>query len=53
LVWRGAIDGAVGDIGDLDRQIEKGVHAILKKYPVEQDSDDDKEKVKRQDDLNM
>jgi hypothetical protein len=37
LVWRGTVKGNVDDIADLQKQIAKGVKAIMKKYPVTPD----------------
>jgi hypothetical protein len=34
LVWRGTVKGNVDNIGELQKQIAKGVKAIMKKYPV-------------------
>lgn len=34
LVWRGTVKGNVDDISSLQKQIQKGIKAILKKYPV-------------------
>jgi hypothetical protein len=34
LVWRGTVSGNVDNVGDLEKQIRKGIKAILKKYPV-------------------
>jgi len=33
LVWRGSVKGELTNIANVRKQIEKGVHAILKKYP--------------------
>jgi hypothetical protein len=33
LVWRGSVSGNVDNVKNLQKQIEKGVRAILKKYP--------------------
>jgi hypothetical protein len=33
LVWRGTVKGNVDNLNVLERQVEKGVRAILKKYP--------------------
>jgi hypothetical protein len=33
LVWRGSVSGNVDNVKNLQRQIEKGVKAIMKKYP--------------------
>ena len=38
LVWRGSVRGDVDDTSDLKKQIEKGIRAIMKKYPVRQES---------------
>lgn len=32
-VWRGLVKGDVSNLGDLSRSIDKGVKAIVKKYP--------------------
>lgn len=34
LIWRGAVSGNVDNVSGLQKQIEKGVRAIMKKYPV-------------------
>jgi hypothetical protein len=34
LVWRGEVSGRVGNTGNLQKQIAKGIKAIMKKYPV-------------------
>ena len=34
LVWRGSVSGNVDDVSTLKKQIEKGIKAIMKKYPV-------------------
>jgi hypothetical protein len=34
LVWRGTVTGTVDNVSGLQRQIRKGIKAILKKYPV-------------------
>jgi hypothetical protein len=34
LIWRGTVSGKVDDVGNLQKQIAKGVRAIIKKYPV-------------------
>lgn len=34
LVWRGSVSGNVDDVSALKKQIEKGIRAIMKKYPV-------------------
>jgi hypothetical protein len=34
LVWRGYVKGKVDDISGLQKQIRKGIKAIMKKYPV-------------------
>jgi hypothetical protein len=34
LVWRGSVKGNVEQVSNLERQIEKGIKAIMKKYPV-------------------
>jgi hypothetical protein len=33
-VWRGLVKGNVSDVGALSKSIDKGVRAIVKKYPV-------------------
>jgi hypothetical protein len=35
VVWRGTVSGNVDNVAKLQKQISKGVHAILKKYPVQ------------------
>ncbi len=37
LVWRGSVEGNVDDVKNLQKQIQKGIKAILKKYPVTPD----------------
>lgn len=37
LVWRGSVSGSVEDVAGLKKQIEKGIKAIMKKYPVSPD----------------
>lgn len=37
LVWRGAVSGNVDDLAGLKKQIDKGIKAIMKKYPVSPD----------------
>jgi hypothetical protein len=37
LVWRGSVEGNVDDVKNLQKQIQKGIKAILKKYPVTTD----------------
>jgi hypothetical protein len=37
LVWRGSVSGSVDDESRLRKQIEKGIKAIMKKYPVTPD----------------
>ena len=37
LVWRGSVSGNVDDVSSLKKQIEKGIKAIMKKYPVSPD----------------
>lgn len=37
LVWRGSVSGNVENVGNLRKQIEKGIKAIMKKYPVSPD----------------
>lgn len=34
LVWRGTVRGDVENVNNLEKQIRKGVKAIMKKYPV-------------------
>lgn len=34
LVWRGAVKGNVENVSSLQKQIQKGIKAIMKKYPV-------------------
>ena len=34
LVWRGAVEGDVDNIARLQKKIQKGVEAIIKKYPA-------------------
>lgn len=34
LVWRGSVSGNVDDVSTLKKQIEKGIRAIMKKYPI-------------------
>lgn len=34
LVWRGSVSGDVENTSGLKKQIEKGIRAIMKKYPV-------------------
>lgn len=34
LIWRGSVKGNVDDISALQKQIRKGIRAIMKKYPV-------------------
>lgn len=34
LIWRGSVSGNVEDASNLKKQIEKGIKAIMKKYPV-------------------
>jgi hypothetical protein len=38
VVWRGTVSGNVDNVANLQKQISKGVHAILKKYPVQPES---------------
>ena len=38
LVWRGAVTGKVDDVSNLQKQITKGIRAIMKKYPVTPES---------------
>jgi hypothetical protein len=38
LVWRGTVSGDVENISGLKKQIEKGIKAIMKKYPVTPDA---------------
>lgn len=37
LIWRGSVSGNVDDENRLRKQIEKGIKAIMKKYPVSPD----------------
>jgi hypothetical protein len=37
LVWRGSVSGNVDYVASLKKQIEKGIKAIMKKYPVTPD----------------
>lgn len=37
LIWRGTVAGNVDDVAKLQKQIDKGVRAIMKKYPVTPD----------------
>ncbi|MBT1703359.1 DUF4136 domain-containing protein [Chryseosolibacter indicus] len=34
VVWRGSVSGNVNNTGNLQKQIRKGIKAIMKKYPV-------------------
>jgi hypothetical protein len=34
VIWRGTVSGNVDNIKKLERQIEKGIKAIMKKYPA-------------------
>ncbi len=38
LVWRGSVTGNVENVAALRKQIEKGIRAIMKKYPVSPDA---------------
>jgi hypothetical protein len=38
VVWRGTVAGKVDDVANLQKQIDKGIRAILKKYPVTPDT---------------
>lgn len=38
LIWRGSVSGNVEDASNLKKQIEKGIRAIMKKYPVTPDA---------------
>jgi len=38
VVWRGTVTGKVDDVANLQKQIDKGIRAIMKKYPVTPDS---------------
>jgi hypothetical protein len=38
LIWRGSVSGNVEDTSNLKKQIEKGIKAIMKKYPVTPDN---------------
>ncbi|MDJ1481122.1 DUF4136 domain-containing protein [Cytophagaceae bacterium YF14B1] len=42
LAWRGSIAGTVDNPRTLNRQVEKAVIAIFKKYPVSEESDQEK-----------
>jgi hypothetical protein len=33
LIWRGSVTGRIGNTKDLEKQIAKGIKAIMKKYP--------------------
>lgn len=35
LIWRGTVSGNIDNTANLQKQIEKGVRAIMKKYPVD------------------
>jgi hypothetical protein len=37
LVWRGSVTGNINDTSSLQKQIDKAVKAILKKYPASKD----------------
>jgi hypothetical protein len=39
LVWRGAVDGDVENVARLQKRIQKGVEAIMKKYPARPDQE--------------
>jgi hypothetical protein len=39
VVWRGTVSGKVDDVANLQKQIDKGIRAIMKKYPVTPDGD--------------
>ena len=34
LIWRGSIEGDVDNVNRLQKQVDKAVQAIMKKYPV-------------------
>lgn len=34
LIWRGAVEGNVDNVSNLQKQIQKGIKAIMKKYPI-------------------
>jgi hypothetical protein len=34
LVWRGSVSGTIDGVKNLERQIDKAIRAIMKKYPV-------------------
>jgi hypothetical protein len=34
MIWRGTVSGNVDNVKKLQKQIEKGIRAIMKKYPV-------------------
>ena len=38
LLWRGTVTGKVDDVKNLQKQIAKGVRAIIKKYPLTPES---------------
>jgi hypothetical protein len=38
LIWRGTVSGKVDDVKNLQKQIAKGVRAIIKKYPLTPES---------------
>ena len=38
VVWRGTVSGKVDDVANLQKQIDKGIRAIMKKYPVTPDA---------------
>ncbi len=38
LLWRGTVSGRVDDVKNLQKQIAKGVRAIIKKYPLTPES---------------
>ena len=37
LLWRGSVSGDVEDTSRLRKKLEKGIRAIMKKYPVTPD----------------
>lgn len=42
LVWRGSVSGNVEDTARLQKQVERAVQAIMKKYPVSPETPLDK-----------
>jgi hypothetical protein len=45
VVWRGSIDGDITNTRKLDKRIDKGVHAIMKKYPITGDKKEAKHNI--------